>query len=88
MKLFTSVIYKCSEKARVFILSKPFRHSLMFLVRLEPERLVMLANDKIMLERIAKYKHSSLLQIFVNYDSKKIYGIGPRSCCLGERPEG
>jgi hypothetical protein len=31
------------------------------------------------MERLAKDKHSSLLQISVNYDSKKFYSTGPWS---------
>ncbi len=30
IKLFMAVIYKCSYKARVFVLGKPFQPSLMF----------------------------------------------------------
>ncbi len=30
LNLFTDVIYNCSQYARVFVLVKPFQHSLMF----------------------------------------------------------
>ncbi len=36
------------------------------------------------LERLAKDKHSSLLQAFVNYDRKKFYNIGPKSRICGQ----
>ena len=34
------------------------------------------------MERLARDKHSSLLQKFVNYGQKKFYNIGPRCTSL------
>jgi hypothetical protein len=34
--------------------------------------------QKTKLERLARYKHSSLLRKFVTYGRKKFYNIGPR----------
>jgi hypothetical protein len=37
----------------------------------------LLANRKTRLKRLARKKHSSLLQKFVNYGQKKVYNMGP-----------
>jgi hypothetical protein len=86
MKLFTAVIYDCSYKARVFVPDKPSQLSLRFTSKAKayPSKaplcaplwgrlLALLAR----LEGLVRDKHSSLLQVFVNYVRKKFYKIVP-----------
>ncbi len=40
---------------------------------------ILIHNHWTRLERLARDKHSSLLQKFVNYGQKKFYNIGPRA---------
>jgi hypothetical protein len=42
-----------------------------------PEGSCLTLKQKTRLERLARDKHSSLLQEFVNYGRKKLYNIGP-----------
>ncbi len=85
-KLFTAVIYECSEKARVFLHDGPFQPSLTFAsnaVAYPQEatfRCLFRVSSWPYLQTLEKAvnKHSSFLRAFVNYSHKKICNIGPR----------
>jgi hypothetical protein len=91
IKLFADVIYKFSKYARVFVPGKFFQPSLMFVGKPgaypieEPFRCCTLGKapslahkQQTWLERIARDKHSSLLQKFVTYGRKEFYNISSR----------
>ncbi len=71
IKLFTTVIYECSQQTRVVVPSKPFQLSLMFADKAGAYQSEDLVSDK----------HSSLLQTFINYDRKMFYNTGPICQC-------
>ncbi len=89
IKLFTAIIYGFLQQARVFALCKPFQSSLMFVgkARNLPWRGVPKSffnwvgsyftnKHQTRPERLARDKHSSLLQKSVNYGRKKFYSTG------------
>ncbi len=74
----------------MFVPAKPSKPNLMFVgkarslpQRATPDKMFHLGRLQphsrtfIQLEKLAKDKHSSLLQKFVNYGQKKFYNIGP-----------
>ncbi len=71
IKLFTSVIYECSQKARLLVPGKP---SLMFVGKaMSASGLTHKHSTRLV--RFAREKHSSLLGTFVNYRRKKFFNL-------------
>ncbi len=79
----------------MFVLGKLFQPSLMFVGSSKglpcsgaPERCFTLVGPGLACkhwtrqERLAREKHSSLLQTSINYDSEKFYSTGPRCLCI------
>ncbi len=81
--LFMAKIYECLQKASVFVLARPFQPSPMFVSRASAyprsstlgQALSLTHKHWTRLERSGKYKHTSLLQTFVNFSHKKCYKI-------------
>ncbi len=93
-KTFLSVIYELSNKLECLSTTFLFQPSLMFVGKARslpqngaPERCFTRLSSSLAykqqtrLEWIARDKHSSLLQKFVNYGQKKFHNIGPRRQC-------
>jgi hypothetical protein len=91
VKLFTFVIYECSQLISVFVLGRPFQLTLMFVGKVKsapwigtPKRSSTQVGSSLThkhqtrYERPAKEKRYSLLEIFVNYVRKRCITLSPR----------